>query len=78
MLDGIETQGRMFFNKVQQEMLSMMQVGNPLDYMSQERLNPKRLKEYYLKMTKLINLKEKEKFSLEKKLTCVIDNCQDK
>lgn len=59
LLDGIETQGKIFFNKVQQEVYGMMQVGHPLDYMNQERLNAKRLKEYYSKMTKLININEK-------------------
>ena len=53
-----------------------MQISHPVDYMSQDKLNAKRLKEYYLKMTKLINLKDKEKFSLEKKLSCAVDNCK--
>lgn len=59
MLDNIETQGKIFFNKVQQEVLSMMQISHPLDFMNQERLNAKRLKDYYAKMTKLINVKDK-------------------
>ena len=55
-----------------------MQISHPVDYMSQEKLNARRLKEYYLKMTKLINLRDKEKFSLEKKLSYAIDNCKEK
>ena len=54
----------MYFNRVQQEVLAIMQIGHPLDYMEQDRMNAKRLKEYYLKVTRLINLKDKEKFSL--------------
>ena len=61
---------------MEQEVLSMMQISHPIDYMSQDKLNAKRLKEYYLKMTKLINFRDKEKFSLEKKLSCAVDNCK--
>lgn len=55
-----------------------MQIGHPLEYMEQDRMNAKRLKEYYLKVTRLINLKDKEKFSLEKKLSYAVDNCKEK
>ena len=68
----------MYFNRMSQEVLAMMQVGNPLEYITQERVSASRLKEYFKKINELINFKDKEKFSMEKKLAMVIDVCRDK
>ena len=78
LLNTLETQGKMFFNQMHQEVMTLIQLQHPFDVMKKEANNQAKLKEFFRQMTKIVTSKDKEGFSLGRKLEQAVNTCEDK
>ena len=55
MLITLETQGKIYFNKIHQEVVSMINLQNPLEIIKRETKNQLKLKEFFRNMTRMMS-----------------------